>query len=138
MALKSRFKRSAEFSSTSISDLVFLLLIFFMLTSTLVSPNAIKLLYPSSASKTIAKQTVSIYIDEQSNYFVQTPENKVTPETMGAALLKVLGGDTEATIVLKTDRKVPIESVVKVYDVINSLNNERQTQFKLILATSPQ
>ena len=74
MAIKSRNKIDVAFNSSSMSDLVFLLLIFFMLTSTLVAPNAVKLLLPSSKSKTMAKQTLTIYINEQFSYFVdETP-----------------------------------------------------------------
>ncbi|MDD4087906.1 MAG: biopolymer transporter ExbD, partial [Bacteroidales bacterium] len=70
MAIQTRNKRNVNFSTASMSDLVFLLLIFFMLTSTLVAPNAIKLLLPSSKSKTMAKQTVTVYIDQNNQYFV--------------------------------------------------------------------
>ena len=69
MAIKSRNKVEPTFNSSSMSDLVFLLLIFFMLTSTLVAPNAIKLMLPSSSSKTMAKQTVTVYINDQFQYF---------------------------------------------------------------------
>ena len=65
MAIQTRNKRKAEFSMASMSDLVFLLLIFFMLTSTLVAPNAIKLLLPNSNSKTMAKQSVTVYINDK-------------------------------------------------------------------------
>ncbi|MBE0641224.1 MAG: biopolymer transporter ExbD, partial [Bacteroidales bacterium] len=71
MAIRSRHKLSTEFSTASMSDLVFLLLIFFMLTSTLVAPNAIKLLLPSSTSKTLARQTVTVYINDAYQYFLE-------------------------------------------------------------------
>ena len=71
MAIKTRNKISVSFNSSSMSDLVFLLLIFFMLTSTLVAPNAIKLLLPSSSSKTMAKQTVTVYINDLYQYYVE-------------------------------------------------------------------
>ena len=75
--IKSRNKVEPSFNSSSMSDLVFLLLIFFMLTSTLVAPNAIKLLLPSSSSKTMAKQTVTVYINDQYAYFVEeTPADE--------------------------------------------------------------
>ena len=53
------------------SDLVFLLLIFFMITSTLISPNAVKLLLPESNSKTMARENVTVYIDENHNFYVE-------------------------------------------------------------------
>ena len=71
MAIQTRNKLSVNFSTASMSDLVFLLLIFFMLTSTLIAPNAIKLLLPSSNSKTMAKQTVTVYINESFTFFIE-------------------------------------------------------------------
>ena len=62
--IETRNKLSIENNSSTMSDLVFLLLVFFMMTSTLISPNAVKLLLPESGSKTMAKQNVTVYIDE--------------------------------------------------------------------------
>jgi biopolymer transport protein ExbD len=70
MAIQRRNKVSAEFSMSSMTDIVFLLLIFFMITSTLVSPNALKLLLPSSSSKTVAPQTIAVSIDKDIKYYV--------------------------------------------------------------------
>ena len=77
MAIQTRNKRRAEFSMASMSDLVFLLLIFFMLTSTLVAPNAIKLLLPQSNSKTLAKQTITVYINEDYRLNENNPDDLV-------------------------------------------------------------
>ena len=76
MALRSRNKVSANFNMSSMTDIVFLLLIFFMLTSTLVSPNALKLLLPNSKAKTLEKQTISISITKDIEYYVN--ENQVS------------------------------------------------------------
>ena len=70
MAIKSRFKNNVEFNMSTQADLVFLLLIFFMITSTLVSPNAIKLLLPNSSSKTASKQSFEVYISENLEYSI--------------------------------------------------------------------
>ena len=70
MALRSRNKVSPNFNMSSMTDIVFLLLIFFMLTSTLVSPNALKLLLPSSSSQTLARQTVSVSITPDLKYYI--------------------------------------------------------------------
>ena len=75
MALRSRNKVSANFNMSSMTDIVFLLLIFFMLTSTLVSPNALKLLLPSSKAKTLEKQTISISITKDIDFYIN--EQKV-------------------------------------------------------------
>lgn len=135
MAIKSRNKISTEFSMASMSDLVFLLLIFFMLSSTLVSPNAIKLLLPSSTSKTMAKQTITIYINDQFQYFIN--ETPATETTLEQELLKVLIGQADATLVLRSDRTVPIQYVVNVIDAVNNINENMKTKHKVILATKP-
>lgn len=135
MAIKSRNKISTEFSMASMSDLVFLLLIFFMLTSTLIAPNAIKLLLPSSSSKTMAKQTITVYIDANFNYFLEeTPVNvEFLTESIGAKLQ----GQTEGTVVLRSDATVPVQYVVNLIDAVNKVNEMTQSKHKVILATRP-
>ena len=134
MAIKSRNKVDVTFNSSSMSDLVFLLLIFFMLTSTLVAPNAIKLMLPSSNSKTMAKQTVTVYVNEQFSYFV---EETPTDETeLSQRIAAKIGNDTEATVVLRSDKSVPVQYVVNVIDAVNEINNATGTNHKVILATS--
>ena len=70
MNLRGRNKVNPNFNMSSMTDIVFLLLIFFMLTSTLVSPNALKLLLPNSKSKTLEKQTISVSIDENIQFYI--------------------------------------------------------------------
>lgn len=130
-----RNKISTEFSMASMSDLVFLLLIFFMLTSTLVAPNAIKLLLPSSTSKTMAKQTVTVYIDANYNYFVE--ENPVSVDFLTETLGAKLQGQTEGTIVLRSDATVPVQYVVNLIDAVNKVNEMTNSKHKVILATKP-
>lgn len=119
----------------SMSDLVFLLLIFFMLTSTLVSPNAIKLLLPSSSSKTMAKQSVTVYIDSNYNYFVE--ENPVNQEFLVETLGSKLAGQVDASIVLRADQSVPVQYIVTLIDAINQINDMTGAKHKVILATKP-
>ena len=134
MAIKSRNKVDVTFNSSSMSDLVFLLLIFFMLTSTLVAPNAIKLMLPSSNSKTMAKQTVTVYINEQFSYFVdETPADETE---LSQLIGSKIGEDNEATVVLRSDKTVPVQYVVNVIDAVNDINNATGTNHKVILATS--
>ncbi|KAF5061447.1 Biopolymer transport protein ExbD/TolR [anaerobic digester metagenome] len=135
MAIKSRNKISAEFSTASMSDLVFLLLIFFMLTSTLVSPNAIKLLLPSSSSKTMAKQSLTVYIDATNNYFVE--ETPVNPEFLVETIGNKLQGQHDASVVLRADQSVPVQYVVTLIDAVNQVNELTNTRHKVILATKP-
>ena len=137
MALKRRNQRKVEFNSSSMSDLVFLLLIFFMLTSTLIAPNAIKLLLPQSNSRTMAKQNVTVYIDEQNNYFVgerQVAENQLQAEIM--VELNKSNSGVEGTVVVRSDKNVPVQYVVNVIDAVNNINNETHQNHKVLLATS--
>ncbi|MFA5972609.1 MAG: biopolymer transporter ExbD [Lentimicrobiaceae bacterium] len=120
MAIESQNKISTEFSMASMSDLVFLLLIFFMLISTLVSPNAIKLLLPSSSNKTIAKQTTTVYINDLNQFFVN--ETSATDLNLQQLLSRSLIGQTEGVVVLSADRTVPVQYVVTVIDAVNQMN----------------
>ena len=129
MALKSRNKVSAAFNMSSMTDIVFLLLIFFMLTSTLVSPNALKLLLPNSNAKTLEKQTISISITAEIDFYIN--EKKVNENSIEQELKLLIGNDKEPAIILHTDKTVDIEHVVKVLDI--AYNNK----YKIVLATTP-
>lgn len=133
MAIKIRNKRSVEFSTASMSDLVFLLLIFFMLTSTLVSPNAIKLLLPSSNSRTMAKQTLTVYVNELDQYFVE--KDYVDVQNLQNAIYARISGEIEATVVLRADKTVEVQHIVNVIDAVNGINDMFNTKHKVILAT---
>lgn len=137
MALKRRNQRKVEFNSSSMSDLVFLLLIFFMLTSTLIAPNAIKLLLPQSNSRTMAKQNVTVYINENNDYYVgerQVAEDQLQTE-IPVELNKANSG-SEGTVVVRSDKNVPVQYVVNVIDAVNNINNETHQNHKVLLATS--
>lgn len=124
-------------SSSTMSDLVFLLLIFFMITSTLISPNAVKLMLPESNSKTMAKQNVTVYIDQNYNYQVgDAPTDASQLQTAIESYLEP--GITDACIVLRADKTVPVQYVVNVIDAVNAINTENGTKHKVILATSPK
>ncbi len=137
MAIQTRNKRKAEFNTASMSDLVFLLLIFFMLTSTLVAPNAIKLLLPSSDSKTIAKPaTVTVYIDPELNFYVDG--NPVNENQLQTELAQKLLNENDASVVLKAEKSVPVQYVVTVIDAVNKVNRMYNAKHKVILATFPK
>jgi len=136
MAIQTRNKRKAEFSMASMSDLVFLLLIFFMLTSTLVAPNAIKLLLPQSHSKTMAKQTITVYINQNYQYYVG--EHRVSELQLQNILDQALLGQLDGSVVLKSDKNVPVQYVVNVIDAVNTINNKYNSKHKVILATKPK
>ena len=129
MALKSRNKVTPNFNMSSMTDIVFLLLIFFMLTSTLVSPNALKLLLPNSKSKTLEKQTISISIDKNINFYID--ENQVDINELETRLINILSSELEPAIILHSDKSVEIEHVVKIMDIAYRNN------YKIVLATDP-
>ena len=129
MGLRSRNKVSANFNMSSMTDIVFLLLIFFMLTSTLVSPNALKLLLPSSKAKTLEKQTISISITRDIDFYIN--ENKVTAASIEQELKLLISNEKEPAIILHTDKTVAIEHVVKVMDIAY------RNKYKIVLATTP-
>ena len=134
MALKRRNKRKLDFNSSSMSDLVFLLLIFFMLTLTLVAPNAIKLLLPNSNSRTMAKQTVTVYINDKMDYFIG--EKPISESQLQTEINIALGNTADGTVVVRSDKTVPVQYVVNVIDAVNNINNETHQNHKVLLATS--
>ncbi len=131
-----RNKPDTNFSMASMSDMVFLLLIFFMLTSTLVAPNAIKLLLPNSQSKTMSKQTVTVYINKARNIYVD--ERKVNPANLENVLFGLIRNESAASVVLRADKTAPVQDIVVVIDAVNNINNKNNTQHKVILATKPK
>jgi biopolymer transport protein ExbD len=135
MAIRMRNKRDTNFSMASMSDLVFLLLIFFMLTSTLVAPNAIKLLLPSSNSKTMSKQSITIYVNKDRNIYVE--ERLVDPANLENIIYSQIRDESAASVVLRTDKTVPVQDIVTVIDAVNNINSKNNTQHKVILATKP-
>ncbi len=134
MAIKSRNKRNIDFNSSSMSDLVFLLLIFFMLTSTLVAPNAVKLLLPSSKSKTMSKQTITVYVDDKNQYYVG--EKPVKESELENKIHEGLAGQIEGTVVIRSDKSVSIQYIVNIIDAVNEINQKTDNQHKVLLATS--
>jgi biopolymer transport protein ExbD len=127
MALKTRNKVSAAFSMSSMTDIVFLLLIFFMVTSTLISPNALKLLLPKSSNQTAAKPITTVSIDKNFNFYLET--TPVPFSQLEHKLQRKLANEDDPTISLHVDKSVPMEQVVKV------MNIAKDNKYKLILAT---
>lgn len=136
MAIEMRNKRDTQFSMASMSDLVFLLLIFFMLTSTLVAPNAIKLLLPTSNSKTMSKQTITVYVNKARDIYVD--ERRVDPANLENIIYSVIRDESSASVVLRTDQTVPVQDIVTVIDAVNEINKKNSTTHKVILATKPK
>ena len=130
MSLRSKNKVSANFSMSSMTDIVFLLLIFFMLTSTLVSPNALKLLLPNSKARTLEKQTISVSITPEIEYYIE--DQKFPFDQLENQLTQLLANEQEPAIVLHADKTVDIEFAVKV------MNIAYRNKYKVVLATNPK
>ncbi|MCQ2336208.1 MAG: biopolymer transporter ExbD [Paludibacteraceae bacterium] len=134
MAIKRRNKVSASFSMSSMTDLVFLLLIFFMITSTVVTPSAIKLLLPKSSSQATARPITRVFIDADINYYVSTggeKERQVAFDEIEPFLQSVVAEEPEMYIALYADESVPYREIVKVLNIAN------KNKFKLVIATRP-
>ena len=127
MALRSKNKVSAAFSMSSMTDIVFLLLIFFMLTSTLVTTNALDLVLPNSTAQTVKKQRVSVSINENFEYFID--KEAVELRYIEAQLIDKLVGQDDQVVVLRVDKSVPVEYAVEVMDIAY------RNKFKIVLAT---
>jgi biopolymer transport protein ExbD len=130
MAISSRNKISVSFSSVGMTDVVFNLLIFFMLTSTLVHPTALKLLLPKGSAQTSAKPQTTVSITADQRYYVE--QQPVTLTELEAVLKEKLGSNPDTYISLHADKTVPFDAVVQVLNIAQANN------YKLIIATTPR
>ena len=128
MALQSKLKVSSAFSMSSMTDIIFLLLIFFMLTSTFITPSGLPVNLPSSKSSNIVMQRVSVTITTDRRFYVNA--QRVTRGLLEIELAKALQGK-EGVVVLHIDKSVPVEYLVDVASVATSLNA------KVSIATKP-
>ena len=116
----------------SMPDIIFLLLIFFMITSTMVSPNAIKVLLPQGSQQTSAKPLTRVIIDKQLNCYVafgNQDEMPVSWEELPAFLQDCATKEPEMYVALYADETIPYREIVKVLNIAN------ENQFKMVLAT---
>ncbi|CEN42455.1 ExbD/TolR family protein [Capnocytophaga canis] len=128
MKIRGRNKVSAEFSMSSMTDIVFLLLVFFMITAN--SPNALDLLLPKAKGKSTNTQNVSVSINKKLDYFID--RKPVAVENLETELRNALKDVEKPTIILRVEESVPIENAVTVMDIAN------QNQYKVILAVRPK
>ncbi len=132
MGLKKRSKVSAEFSMSSLTDIIFLLLIFFMLTSSLVSQNALNLKLPSSSSKTVAPQSIAVSIEKQGRFYYNGKRMSIVDVEKNLRMnLQSVSNREKTTISIVSEVGTPIEYVVQVMDMANRL------KLQAILATEP-
>jgi len=129
MNLRGRNKVSATFSMSSMTDIVFLLLIFFMLTSPVITPEALDLILPKAKGKTTNKHNLSVSITKDLDIFIN--KDKVSEGRLEQQLVNLLQDVENPTIILRAEEGVPVEKAVKVMDIAN------RNQFKVVLAVKP-
>ena len=117
MNIRGRNKITPEFNMSSMTDIVFLLLIFFMIASTLVSAEAIDLLLPKSSSKTTQTKNVSVSVNKDKQYFVD--KKMVSKNSLEAEVLRKVGGSSSPTIIIRSDQDVEMKHVVFIMDIAN-------------------
>src|SRR5579859_4049436 len=120
MNLRRRHKDDAEVHTGPLNDILFILLLFFLIVSTLANPNVVKLSQPKAKSDTKAKQTVVVSIDVNKQFYVGT--TRVTLDELKAKLQPFLAKETEQpSIVINADKTVPIDDVVAVMRIAREL-----------------
>jgi biopolymer transport protein ExbD len=131
MNFKSKNRINAEFSMSSMTDIIFLLLIFFMLTSNFVTPSGLPVSLPSSKASTIVMQKVSVTITPDLQYFVN--DKPMPYENIASELESLLASTAqgEGVVVLHVDKTVPVEHLVKIAGIATHL------KAKVTLATLP-
>ncbi len=130
MNLRGRNKVSPEFSMSSMTDIVFLLLVFFLLTSPSITPEALDLILPKASGKTSNVQNASVSITKDGVFYVNNTIVQI--EDMETQLLQVMEGQDDPTIILRADGETAMNSAVKVMDIAN------RNKMKLILAVKPE
>ncbi|PDH46114.1 MAG: biopolymer transporter ExbD [Flavobacteriales bacterium MED-G15] len=131
MNLKGRNKISPEFSMSSMTDIVFLLLIFFMIASTLAKNlNTIDVKLPQAKGKTENRNTVAVSINNRSQFFIDSKQ--VSKSNMESQLINRLKESKTPAIVLRAEEKVPIDQVVFIMNFAN------QNGIKVVLAVDSQ
>ena len=134
MALKRRNKIQTTFSMSSMTDVIFLLLIFFMVTSTVVFPNAIKVRLPQSKKQTSATPLARVTIDKDLNYYVafgNEREHSVSFDEITPWLQNMQLEEPDMYVALYADETVPYSEVIKILDIAN------REHFRMVLATRP-
>lgn len=127
---KNKNKVSTEFNMSSMTDIVFLLLIFFMLTSTMVTTNALDLVLPKGKGKTDSNKSISVSIDKDLVFFID--KDKIDETQLESQLLSILEGQENKAIVLRAEKSVPHEKVVYVMDIAY------RNQIKMVVAVNPK
>lgn len=130
MNFRGRNKVTPEFSMSSMTDIVFLLLIFFMLTSTMVTTNALDLVLPKAKGITAKNQNISVSINKDLQFFID--KIPVLENDLENVIIEHFTNNYDKSLILRAEEGVPIEYAVKVLDIAN------RYQIKVVLAVRPK
>jgi len=129
MNLRRRHRVTAEVNTSSINDIMFFLMLFFLIASTVVNPNVVKLLLPrSSTGQAVSKKQVSVSISKDFKYYLESRE--VSEQILTQQLESMARSGSQITLVLRCDKTVDIQHVIRIIDLSNRL------KFKMVLATA--
>ncbi len=122
MNIRKHLRDNPETHTSALNDILFILLLFFLIISTLANPNVIKLTIPKAKSDTKAKQTVVVSIDPQQRFYVGTQSTNA--DSLQSAIMQVVSRsqDAEPTIVINADKQANAESIVAVMRAARELN----------------
>ena len=129
MNIRGRKREGAELSVESLNDIMFFLLLFFLIASSLVTSNGINLNLPSSNANVVPDKTINISITQDLQYFID--KNPVSFEMIPSSIEAAIGVSEAPTIVIRADKNIPLEQVVKVMSIVKDMN------LKMVLATDP-
>ncbi len=127
MSVKGRNKVSPEFNMSSMTDIVFLLLVFFIIASTMISPNGVEVLLPKGSTRTNKKNQVSVSITKDVKYFIGQREVKF--DQLERALQAQLVGEEKPSFLLRPEETVDVQYVVAVMEIAN------RNKYQMVLAT---
>ena len=131
MNLRRRQRPHAEVHASAMNDIMFFLMLFFLIASTVTNPNVVKLLLPKSSSgQSVSKRTVNISITKDVQYYIE--KQPISLEELQPRLQGYQKQVQELTVILRAEQTVDIQDVVKVMDIANKLG------LKMVLATDPK
>jgi len=132
MNLRGRNKVNPQFNMSSMTDIVFLLLIFFMITSTLVTTSALDIILPKASGKTVNKKNTSVTIKKNRLYYLNNNKFSTPNSKIEAAIKASIHNLKNPIMVLRAEESVPISKVVRIMDIAN------RNKIKVILAVRPK
>lgn len=134
MGIKRKLRAESGFSMSSMTDIIFLLLLFFVISSTMSTPNDIKINLPQSSAEKSTKQVVArVSINKEGEFYVADGNNKaqlIAPEALESHIMDIVAQDTATFVALYADQEIAYKEVVKVLDIAN------KNKLKLVIATS--